>query len=226
MSLRRPATYINPHGNVRQTQPAQEPISLSEFKTHLRVTDSSEDAYLSQLIVDATQEIEDTTGLALISQTWKLTLDRWPMSRERWWDGEAEGHVNIIYDGAKWAAVTIPRYPLISVDAVTVYSENSSATSITVANVFDIDTSFLRGRMALKQGATWPVALRSIGAIDIDYTAGFGTKSVHVPAAIKRAIRQFGAYMYEHRGDGCDPKDALRLSGAMSILDRYRDMRV
>ena len=80
--------------------------------------------------------------------------------------------------------------------------------------------------MTLQQGATWPVALRSSAAIEIDYTAGYGVDATTVPAPIKRAIRQMAAYMYEHRGDGCEPKDALTASGAWAILNRYRVVEV
>jgi len=226
MALRQTARFINPHGNRLQTAPEVEPVTLTELKTHLRVSNDDEDAYLAQILLDAVQEIEDATGLALITQTWKLTLDRWPMSQEQWWDGVVEAHVDVIYSGARWATVTLPRYPLQSVDTVTVYDEGGSSTVVTIANVFDIDTSFLRGRMTLKQGATWPVALRSNAAIEIDYTSGYGAAPTAVPAPLKRAVRQMAAYMYQHRGDGCDPKDAYKASGADTILNRYRDARI
>ena len=51
--------------------PAVEPVTLEEFKTHLRFTgDATEDALLEALITAARQEVEAYTWRQLISQTW------------------------------------------------------------------------------------------------------------------------------------------------------------
>lgn len=228
MALRRARRIHDYRGNRLQTAPAAEPITLSELKTHLRIDGTTEDGYLTALIEEARQEIEDATGIAFISQTWLLTLDRWPGAREEWWDGEREGHVDILYGGNRqnYASVRLPRYPLEAIDGINVYDEDGNASAVTVANVFDVDTEQLRGRMTIKRGATWPIALRANNAIEITYEVGFGASATDVPAPLKRAVRQMAAYMYEHRGDGCEPKDAFTVSGAKNILDRYRVVEV
>ena len=226
MPLRQVRSYHDYRGNRLQTAPVSEPVTRDELKTHLRIIGTSEDDYLDDLLAEARQEIEDTTGLAFISQEWLLTLDHWPQTREAWWDGEREAHVNVIHDGEQWAQVQLPRYPLITVDSVTVYDEDGTSSAVTIADVFNTDASFLRGRLALKRSATWPIALQAISAIEIAYTAGYGANATDVPAPLKRAIRQMAAYMYEHRGDGCEPKDAFVHSGAKAILDRYRVVEV
>lgn len=65
---------------TRIAGPAVEPITLSEAKAHLRVTDTVEDALISNLIKAAREEVEQATGLALITQEWRLYLDSWPPS--------------------------------------------------------------------------------------------------------------------------------------------------
>lgn len=226
MALRQTRTLHDYRGNRLQTGPAVEPITLAELKTHLRLSGTDEDDYLTQLIVDVRQEAEDTTGLAFITQTWQLTIDRWPSLREQWWDGEREGHPDLIYGGNRqnYASVYLPRYPLQTVDGVNVYGEDSTATAITVASTFDVDTQSLKGRMTLQRGATWPIALRANNAIEIAYTAGYGDTEIAVPSPIKRALRQWAAYAYEHRGDGCSVEDAYTASGAKNILNRYREV--
>lgn len=166
------------------------------------------------------------TGIAFITQEWKLTIDRWPAAGEKWWDDEVEAHVLTIYEGAQYRSLTLPRYPLISVDTITVYDEAGTSAVVTVADVFDVDISFMRGRLTLKRGAVWPVALRASGAIEIDYLSGYGAAETAVPAPLKQAVRQMEAYMYKHWGDGCEPKDAFAQSGAKAILDRYRVVTV
>jgi len=226
MALRNTASMHYARGNRLVMGPAVEPITLTELKTHMRISDDTDNQYLAQLIQDTVQELEDYSGLALITQSWQLTLDRWPLHNEQWWDGEREAHIDVIYAGSKHRSLELPRYPLRTVDAVTVYDESDNATVVTIADVFDIDTSHLRGTLTLKRGAVWPTALRASAAIEIDYTAGYGGTTVTVPAPLRRAVRQMAAFMYEHRGDGCDPGDALSKSGAKAILDRYRVVEV
>lgn len=228
MSLRRTQKLHGFRGNRIVTPPNQEPVTVSEIKTHLRLSGDEEDLYLQSLIMEARQEIEDLTGLAFITQEWLLTLDRWPAAREEWWDGVREAHPDILYGGNRhnYASVVLPRYPLVTVDTITVYPETGAGTTVAIADVFDVDTQSLRGRLTIKRGATWPIALRANNAIEIAYTAGYGSTAATVPAPLKRAIRQMTAYMYEHRGDGCEPKDAYSASGAKAILDRYRSIEV
>lgn len=228
MALRPPVSFWQYRGNRLATAPASEPITLTELKTALRITDTNEDTYLTDLITEARQEIEDATGIAFISQAWVLTLDHWPPVSEQWWDGVRDGHINTVYEAGSALArtmrsVELPRYPLITVDTVTVYDEASNATAVTIADTFNIDITFLRGRMTLQSGATWPVALRANDAISIAYTAGYGADATTVPAPLKRAVRNMAAYMYEHRGD-CNTEDAFMKSGAKAILNRYRDV--
>lgn len=226
MSLRAPRLVNQYRGNRLTTAPATEPVTIAELKTHLRISGSSEDEYLSTLISEARQEIEDATGLALIKQVWQLTLDRWPHQRERWWDGVREGHPDILYGpNSAHGTVALPRYPLQSVDTVTVYDESGNSTAVTIASTFDVDTQRFPGRLTLQIGATWPIALRSSNAIEIVYTAGYGEVASDVPTPLKRAVRLMASYMYEHRGD-CDSADAFVKSGALGITNRYRVIEV
>lgn len=228
MALRTPRRLHDFHGNRLQTAPEVEPITLTEVKTHLRITDDAEDLYLFGLIQECREEIEARTGVAFITQTWRLTLDQWPGGKEDWWDGTRECHIDEIYGGGNRYAssVRLPRYPLINVTAVSTFAEDGTETAVTVADVFDIDTQSMRGRLTLKRGATWPAGLKANNAIQIDYTAGYGAAAVSVPPGLKRALRQMVAYSYEHRGDGCEPGDAYMKSGAKALMDQYRDVEV
>ena len=216
MALRPATRYNMRRGHKLNTAPAAEPVTADEFRDHIRDAAMS-DSEANTWIATARQLIEDNTGLALITQVWDMVFDRWPSSaREPWWDGVRQGAISELYGNP--GIIELPRYPLQDVDAVTVYDEGSNATAITVASFFDIDTYSVRGRMSLQSGATWPVALRPTNAVLIQYTAGYGD-AADVPAPLKLAVKQVAAYLYEHRGDGCDPKDAL--SAGMGILNQY-----
>jgi uncharacterized phiE125 gp8 family phage protein len=55
----------------------------------------------------------------------------------------------------------------------------------------------------------------------VEYSAGYANAN-SVPETIKTAIKMIASYLYEHRG-ACSVEDALRKSGAASILTAYRD---
>ena len=60
--------------------PQAEPLTLAEVKAHLRLDSGEEDLLLAALIRTAREHLERTTGLCLLSQTWRLYLDRWPQT--------------------------------------------------------------------------------------------------------------------------------------------------
>ena len=193
--------------------------------TRFGYRDRARDADANALITDARTETEQRLNLAMISQSWRLSLDYWPGGTEQWWDGVREASINSIYVQNTMASVELPRWPLTSITSVTVYDEDSNAVVVTVADTFDVDTYRLPGRVTLKRGAVWPVALRANNAIQIVYVSGYANAAA-VPAPMKRAVKQLAAYLYAHRGDDCDPADAWAKSGAETTLYVYKIARV
>jgi hypothetical protein len=223
MSLRSRTTFTHYRGHSIVTPPTVEPVTADELRAHLAETvDGLPYDQADDLIATAREMIEETTGIAMISQTWRLALDCWPAHRAEWWDGVRQGAIADINGAPDF--VYLPRYPLASIDAVTVYDEASTAASVVVADTFDIDTYQKPGRMVLRSGATWPIALRGSNAIEIDYIAGFGATAASVPPTLRRAVKQVAAYLYSHTGDDCTPDDALGAAG--SLLGAYRVKRI
>lgn len=60
---------------TERTRAATLPVDLSEVMAHLRLTDSSEASTLSAMIEAATLEIEERAGLAVLTQTIRVTTD-------------------------------------------------------------------------------------------------------------------------------------------------------
>jgi hypothetical protein len=223
MSLRPRVTFTQYRGHAVVTPPAIEPITADELRAHLAETvDGLPYDQADDLIATAREMIEETTGIAMINQTWRLALDCWPSQRAEWWDGVRQGAIADINGAPDF--VYLPRYPLASIDAVTVYDEASNAASVVVSDTFDVDTYQKPGRMVLRSGATWPIALRGSNAIEIDYIAGFGATAASVPPTLRRAVKQVAAYLYSHTGDDCTPDDALGAAGA--LLGAYRVKRI
>jgi uncharacterized phiE125 gp8 family phage protein len=156
------------------TPPDAEPISLAELKAHLRVDGDGEDALLASLIRTARGHLERTTGLALISQGWRLYLDCWPET----------------------GAVDIARGPVRSLDAVRAFDEFGEESEIPLAGHV-LDGVRQPARLWLGIG---PVSRRAINGVEVDFTAGFGEAGEDVPDMLKRAMLIHAAHMYEFRG--------------------------
>ncbi|HEV8035861.1 head-tail connector protein [Yoonia sp.] len=225
MSLRPSIPRTQHRGHVLVTPPASEPVTAAELRAQLAETETGlPDDQANALIAEARELIEQMTGIAFITQTWKLALDHWPAGQELWWDGVRQLPISEIYAPNSLRAVEPPRYPLSAVDSVTVYDEAGNAATVNIAATFDVDLFRRPGRLVLKSGATWPIALRAANAIEIEYTAGYGANGAAVPATLKRAVKQVAAYLHAHYGDDCVPEDAL--GSARGLLDAYAVKRL
>lgn len=227
MALSAPIMLHQYRGHVQTAAPAAEPVTAAELRDYLREDATAlPDADANELVTEAREAIENTYAVAMIDQSWRMAIDRWPSGREEWWDGIREGSIADLYGPASYTDLRLPRWPLSTVDSVTVYDEDGTSTGVTIASTFDVDTYQTPGRITLQRGATWPVALRANNAIEIVYTAGYGADASSVPAPLKRAVKQLAAYLYSHRGDMCDMGDAMHDSGAGSIMGQYKIKRV
>jgi len=155
------------------TAPAAEPLSLADAKAFLRVEHSDDDAIITSLVSAARNHVEALTRCALITQTWRLVLDRWP-------------------DGGR----IVPRIgPLRSLAAVRVFNAAGEANEID-PEIFVIDAA--AGSLA---SPAWslPVPGRSVAGIELDIEVGYGA-AVDVPQRLLHAIRMLVAHWYENRG--------------------------
>lgn len=224
MALRAARDLYQYRGHVIESAPGAEPVTASDLRAFMRETATGlPDSEAEAFIEEARQLIEQATGIALITQSWRLVLDTWPSGgREPWWDGVIQGAISELHRGD--GDVVLPRYPLKSVTSVTVYDEASNSSSVTVSDTFDVDTYRTPGRIALKSGQTWPIALRPTNGVEIIYVAGYGNAASNVPAALRRAVKQAAAYLYTHRGDECCSVEAV--ASVSGILDQYRVARL
>ncbi|MEJ0062406.1 MAG: head-tail connector protein [Alphaproteobacteria bacterium] len=163
--------------------PAAEPVTLAEIKSHARIETSADDALLTNFIAAARQWTEQFTGRAMMTQSWRLWLDAWPMREDRC---------------IQW--VELPRAPLQAVSEVRLYKRDGSFDTWSGAN-YQVDAAAQPGRLALPYDQAWPGTSRAVQAIRIDFTAGYASAAL-VPEPIKAAIRQLAAHWYEHRGAG------------------------
>lgn len=222
MSLRPRVTFTTYRGHAVVTGPASEPVTAASLRAYLVETlDALPDAEANALISEARNMIEEKTGLAFISQDWRMALDNWPSGREPWWDGVRQGAISELRGQPGF--VYLPRYPLSSIVSVTVYDEASNSAAVDVSATFDVDTYQRPGRLALKSGAVWPVALRPTNGVEIVYRAGYANAAA-VPPVLARAVKQLAAYLYTHKGDDCQIDEAM--ASVQSLLSSYAVARI
>lgn len=221
MTLRPPYNLGTRSGHRIDTEPAAEPVTLTEVKEQLNITGTDNDDFLTDCISQARQMLENKYNLALITQTWELTLDGWPQTSEKWWDGVRQLPTTELYNSGAPTHLALPRYPLQSVSTITTYAEDDTSTAVTVATVFFSDTASYPGRLVLRTGQSWPTYTRLANGLEIKYIAGFGDAGSDVPITIRRAVINLIGYLFSKRGDGCSTEDALKNSGAASLIGEY-----
>ena len=158
------------------TAAAEEPVTLTEVKQHLRVDIDDDDFYLQDLIAAARQHVEENVlSSALITQTWDYIIDDWP------------GDV-----------ITLPKPPLQSVTSVKYTDEDDNELTVSSSD-YRVDTDSFPGRIVLKTSASWPtVELKEFGGVVVRFVAGYGLEAA-VPPSIKAAIKLIIGDLYENR---------------------------
>lgn len=160
--------------SILLTAPAVEPLSLAEAKAFLRVEHAADDDIIAALISASRIHVETQTRRALITQSWRMTADAWPV------------------DGRLPARPA----PLRELAAARVYDFNGVAHAIDTGSfVVDIAASVL---------AFAPWALPSPGrlaaGIELDVLVGYGDAASDVPEPLRQAVRLLVAHWYENRG--------------------------
>jgi len=158
--------------------PAAEPFTAAEAKLHLRVDSSDDDTYISALIKAARKKLEADTGRALITQTWKLILDRFPDSDDE--------------------AILMPKAPLQSVSSIT-YVDTDGVTQTWDSSEYRVDTDSVPGRITPAYNQSWPTTRSVTGAVTITFVAGYGNSSQNIPDDLRHAMRLLIGHWYENR---------------------------
>jgi uncharacterized phiE125 gp8 family phage protein len=177
------------------TPPSAEPWTLAEAKAFLRVEHDDDDAIIASLIAAARGQVEALTRRALLTQSWRFVLDRWP----------ADGRLSL------------RMAPLRSVTAARVYDYAGNASAIDLER-FVVDTA---ANVIASPCWALPVPGRSTAGIELDVQLGYGALAGDVPDPLRHAIRMLVAHWYENRaavGAGA----AMLPAGVGALLAPYR----
>lgn len=184
-------------------------ITLAQAKAQCRTDHDDEDVLLAGYAASALSALDGPsgTGVAILTQQWRLSLDRWPLP-----------------------AIIVPLGPVQSVDSITyVPFGTSSPVALDPSQyAFDLDAQPLRIRRA--PFVVWPLTQPIPGAIKVTFTAGFGDTVSDMPpnprADFTQAALLLISHWYEHRDAvvGVENRDSSTIMplGVDAILDRYR----
>ncbi len=184
-----------------------EPLALNGdggVKQWLRIDDSdtSQDGALNRLIKAARQRCESVAGLALITQTWQLQLDRFPGLVVVAPDFPGWEYLRLGSDGDP-RVIRLPRPPLQAVSSIQ-YTDTTQTVQTLPSSGYIVDNKTQLARVFPSYGNYWPVTLPQAGSAVITYTAGFGDAAANVPAEIQDRLLAYVAHCYEHREDQDD----------------------
>lgn len=204
----------------RTIDPDIEPVSYSETKLFLRLDFDDDKTLVNALIKSCRIKLENMTGRAFITQTWKLTKDNFNggNNRSKWWDGVRSGIISDLVTTKD--SISLPIGRVQSITSFNAYSFGGVIESFAPSNYF-VDTESEPGRVVLNSGAVWPVGLRDKNAMEITFVAGYGDNRTDVPDDIRTAIKIFVAEIYEKRCSGAVVPEVVK-----NIIEQYKIIKL
>lgn len=162
---------------VLVTAPTTEPVTLTEAKSHLRVTTTDEDTYITSLIGAARSLAESFLNRALLDQTWD-----WQLSGFR-------------------ACLEVPHAPLQSVSYIKYVDGTGVLRTLDPAEytVADALSTTGPGRIVPAYGKSWPAVRGMPNDVTVRFLAGYGAAASSVPQPIKWAVLLILAELYARR---------------------------
>lgn len=160
-------------GVRRVTPPEVEPISLAEAEAHVFLDGeaaTAQSARNPRTIAAAREYVEDATGRSLITQTWELTLDRFPCA-----------------DDPQGAVILLPMGNVQEVTGITYLDEDGVQQTLD-PSVYVLVASENPARVGLEVDQAWPATRNRIGAVTVTYSAGYGDTAAAVPEKLRQAV--------------------------------------
>jgi uncharacterized phiE125 gp8 family phage protein len=149
--------------------PAVEPLTADEARARLNIGSDVSDEVLNAYLMAARQAIDGADGWlgrALITQTWRGTLDYFPAC-----------------DGGR---IFIPLPPLQEITSLS-YLDAGGASVVVDPATYQV-VQGPRPYILPVYNSNWPMVTTRADAVTIEFTAGYGDDGVDVPEPIRTAI--------------------------------------
>ena len=164
--------------------PAQEPLELSDVEAQVRLPGQlTEEAEFVKGLISAVREMaESQTRRALVTQSWEIMLNGFPLGRE---------------------AIELPMPPLQSVDSIEYVDVDNVVQTLNPVKYKFIGDLKNKGFVFPAFGETWPVAQDDFATVKIKFTCGYGpiapSKELNIPTSILQWIKINVANLFENR---------------------------
>ena len=187
------------YGLTRTVEPAEEPVSLAEMKAWLKQDVSDDDGLISGLITAARELIEQREAKALITSTWRMTMECLPPE------------------------IDLPVYPVQSVTSIT-YVDLTGNVATLADTEYVLVADGLTAEIEPAYGKVWPTPRYQPQSVTVTFVAGYGNAAA-VPQPVKLAIKVAVAWWYERRGDEVESHPKALPAAVDALLLPYWDGR-
>lgn len=164
---------------ARLTDAQQEPLEITDVKAYLRFVESEhdQDGEIQNWIKGARQKLEKDTGLALLTQSWRVAVDQFPSYRQ---------------------SLYLPVWPVQSIDRFVYIDRDGTEQNLLVSpSNFLLGSTSRPAQLGLVDTASWPTDGRHFQPGTLELTAGW-TASGDIPAellmAMKKLIGDFAGF--------------------------------
>lgn len=187
------------------TPPVEDPITVPDAKSHLRITYSAEDAYIQSLIKAATDWAQVFTRRVFLDTQAVVRIDKFPESGDgAELVGDPQGQWFYIRSGGhrkkeapkRDKSILLPGGNVIAVNDIDYIDSNGAPQTLTgptsaiVGTDYQEDLTDDEWSFIYPNSSTgWPsVDSQSVNAVAIDYQVGW-PDPLDIPESIKQAIR-------------------------------------
>jgi len=176
------------YGLLQTVSPTVEPLTLAEVKAHLNLAlaDSTFDTLLTRQIKAAREYVEQRSARALLTQTWRLSIRRFP--------GAADLG-GCAYEGA----LLLPRSPLQTVSTVKYLASADGTDTTWAADQYVVSADMTPGRIEPAHGVSWPAVREQNQSVRVTYVAGYGATAAAVPERARQAVLLMVGHMFLYR---------------------------
>lgn len=186
------------------TKPVVTPVTLSAMKSFLRVDNTSEDAEVASMIVDACQWIEERTGRALLTQSIQWVIDLHWKKMGILTPADPDEIVPERYsDKMIRTGLWIYHQPHVLFPVAPVQSLTSFTYRLGGADVaYDMTSVRVtpEGMIVFDPYAIPPLSDEQFAAFTITAKCGYGDTPDALPESFMRAIKMLCSHWYENRG--------------------------
>ena len=213
---------------TRSIQPAVEPVSLTEMKSHLRVDHETDDSYIAALITAAREWVEVYLDRTLVTTQWTMRMDSFPtMARQL---SEAYQDRTFIATQMNVRAdifppdIELPRPPMSQANttATISYLTGDGTRTTMPTDQYRVDSDSTPGVVRPLYAGTWPAHRVDQNSVVITWCAGYGDSGTSVPRQIRHAIMMLVGVWYEVRSGTANGTYTEPPFGVKTLLDSCR----